>query len=70
MNEKVPMHQSVDVWPASFQNDDTINARLNNIHKMLIALQPKYPLHFVVYPILEANLSTPSNFLIRLKKKR
>ena len=65
--EKSQKQQYVEIRYIPFQNDDPINAQLENTGKILVALQPKYPLHYVVYPILEANSSTPFHLLIRLK---
>ena len=36
--------------------------------QILVSLQPTYPLHSGVYPISEANSSTPSNLLMLLKQ--
>ena len=54
MIEKGPRKKSVKIQPIPFQNDDPINAHIENTGKILVALQPKYPLHSVVYPISEA----------------
>ena len=70
MIEKVPKQQYIDIQPILFQNDDPINAQLDNTGNILVTLQPYYPFHYVVYPISEANSSTPFNFLIHLKKSR
>ena len=47
--------QSVEILPIPFHNilstDDPINSQLDNTVKHLVALQPTYPLHSVVYPI-------------------
>ena len=56
--------------PIHFKNNDPINAQLENTGKILVALQPTYPLNFVVYPISEANSSTPFNLLIHFKQNR
>ena len=60
----------VDIITISFQNDDFINSQLENMGKLLVALQPKSPLHSVVYPISEANSSTLFRFLVRFNKNR
>ena len=52
--EKGPKQHSVDIQPIPFNNYDPINAQLDNTGKHLVALQPTYPLHSVVYPISEA----------------
>ena len=72
MTEKVSKKKSVEVHPIPFQNNNTINAQIDNTRKCLVLLQPKpkYPLHYVVYKISEANMSTPFNLLIRLKQNR
>ena len=67
--EKVPKKKYVEIQTIPFQNDYPINAQLENTGKILVALQPKYPWHYVVYPILEVNSSTPFSLLIRLNKK-
>ena len=53
--EKVPKQQSVEIQPTPFQDYGPINTRLENTGKLLGALQPKYPLHYVVYQISESN---------------
>ena len=70
MTEKGPKQQYVEIWTIPFQNGDPINAQLENTGNVLIALQPTPTLHYVVYPILEAYLSTPFNLLIRFNKNR
>ena len=51
MMEKGLKKKSVEFWPAKFQDYDPINAQLENTEKGLVALQPTYPLHYVIYPI-------------------
>ena len=70
MMEKGPKQKYVDIRPIPFNNDDPINSQLENTWNILVALQIKYPLNYIVYPILEANSSTPFNLLIRLKQNR
>ena len=41
--EKVPMQKSVMIWLITFQNDDPLNAHLNNTGKKIAALQPTPP---------------------------
>ena len=65
-----PKQKSVDIWPIPFQNGDPIYYQLDNTGKILFALQPTSSLQSFVYPISEANSSTPFNFLIFLKHKR
>ena len=60
----------VDIRPIPFENDDSINAQLDNTGKSLVALQTKYSLHYVVYLISEAKSSTTFNLLMSLKKNR
>ena len=45
MMEKVLKQQYVEIRPINFQNDDPINAQIENIGKMLVELQPPTPLH-------------------------
>ena len=68
--EKVPNQKSVDIRPIPFHNNDPINNQLENTGDILVALQPKYPLHSVVYPISESKSSTTFKSLIRLKQNR
>ena len=70
MLEKVTKKQSVEIQYIPFHNNDLLFERLDNIENILVALQPKSPLHSVVYPISEVNASTLSNLLIRLKRKK
>ena len=70
MMEKVPKQQYVEIGPILFHNYDPINAHIMNTGKILVALKPKSPLYYVVYPISEANLSTTFNLLINLKQDR
>ena len=70
MMEKLPKQQYAEIQTINFHNDDPVNLQLDNTGKILVSLQPKYPLHYVVYPIPEANSSTKFNLLIRLKKNR
>ena len=65
--DKGPKQNSVDIWPIPFQNDDPVNDQLENTDKILVALQAKSPLHYVVYLISEANSSTQFKLLILLK---
>ena len=51
MMEKWPKQQSVDIKPITFQNDDPREDQLENTGKRLVALQPKSPLHSIVYPV-------------------
>ena len=67
MMEKGPKQQSVEICPKPFRDYDPINYQLNNTGMFLVAFQPISPLHSIVYPISEANSSTPFNLLIRLK---
>ena len=53
-----------------FYKYDPLNYQPENTDKILVVLQPKSPLHSVVYPILEANSSTPLHLLIRLKQNQ
>ena len=55
MMEKVPKQTIVEIRPIPFQNDDTINAHLENQGNILVELQPKYALQYVVYPFKESN---------------
>ena len=64
MTEKGTNKKCADIWPITFNNDDPISAHIENTYKLLVALQPTHPLHSIVYPILEANLSNPFNLLI------
>ena len=61
MTEKGPKQKFVEIFPIPFHNNDPINDQLENIGKFLVALQPKYPLHSVVYTTSEANSWTPFN---------
>ena len=70
MMEKVPKQNSIENSPLPFQNYYPVNAQLENTGKILVTLQRKPPLHYVVYPISEANSSTASNFLMRFKQNR
>ena len=70
MMEKGPNHISVEILPIPFHNYDPINVQPDNTGKISVALQHTSPLHYVVYPISEAKLSTPFNLLIRLKQNR
>ena len=67
---KWPKLKYVDIKPLSFQNNDPINAQLENTGKIVVALKLKPPLHYVVYPISKANSSTTFNLLIRLHQNR
>ena len=68
MMGKVPNQQSIDIQPIPFQNTlstyDPENDQIENIEKNLVSLQPISPLHYVVYPILEAKPPTTFNWLI------
>ena len=68
--DKVPKQKFVEIRSTPFQNDDPTRAQLDNTGKSVVALQPKSPLHYVVYAIIEANSSTTFNLLIRLDKNR
>ena len=70
MMDKGPKQHPVDIWPTPFHNYDPINAHLDNTSKITVELQPKSPLHSIVYPILEANSEITFNFLIRFKHNR
>ena len=70
MMEKGLKKQSVEIWPITFQNDDPIKYQLENTRNISVALQPKTPLHYAVYPISESSSSTPSNLVIRFKQNR
>ena len=41
MKEKGPKQKSVDIWPTPFNNDDPINALLENTGNFLVELKPK-----------------------------
>ena len=47
MMEKGPK-KSVEIKHIPFQNDDPINAQLDNRGKSLVALKPTSPLYYVV----------------------
>ena len=47
--------QSIDICPIPFQNGDTIKYQIDNKGNVLVALQPTYPLHYILYPIKKAN---------------
>ena len=64
MMEKGPKLKYVDIRPIPFQNDDTINAHLENTGNYLVALKPKSPLYFVVYAVSNENSSTPFNLAL------
>ena len=68
--DKIPNQKYVEIWPISFYNDDSINYQLEITGRILVALQPKYPLQYVVYLISEANSSTPFTLLIQLNQNR
>ena len=70
MMKKGPKQQFVEIRPIPFQNDDHMNAQLENTGKISVLLKPKSSLHSVVYPISEANSSSPFNFLIRFKQNK
>ena len=68
--EKGTKQRSVEILPIPFHNYYPMNSQLEDKSEILVALKHKYSLKYVVYPILEANSSTPSNLLIRLKQNR
>ena len=68
MMDKNSKQRYVEIMSITFQNDDPINGQLEGTGKMLVALQPKYPLNYFVYPISEANSPTLFNSLILLKQ--
>ena len=68
MMEKLPNKKSVEIQTLTPQNDDPIYAQLDNTGKNVSSLQPKYLLYYDVYPISDANLSTPFNLLVRLRR--
>ena len=55
MTDEALNQQYVEIQPIPFQNYNPINDQLDNTGKSLVALKPKSPLHYVVYPISEAN---------------
>ena len=63
MKEKVLNQLSDEIRPITFQNNDPINYQLEK-KNILVALQTTPPLHYVVYPMSEANSSTHFNLLI------
>ena len=70
MMYKGPKQKYFDIPPIPFHNYYPMNSQLEDKSEILVALKHKYSLKYVVYPILEANSSTPSNLLIRLKQNR
>ena len=70
MVDKAPRKKSVEIRTINFHDDDLMNYRIENTGKLLVASQPTPPLYSVVYPISEANPSTPFNLLIRFKQKK
>ena len=70
MMEKGPNHISVEILPIPFHNYDPINVQPDNTGKISVALQHTSPLHYVVYQVLKANLSTAFNLLIWFKRNR
>ena len=55
MMEKGPKKQYIEIWPTLFHNDDLMDSQIDNTGKCLVALQPSYPLHYILHPILEEN---------------
>ena len=51
MMKKRPKQQSAEILTLQFMKYDPINAHIKNTDKIVVALQPKPPLHYVVYPI-------------------
>ena len=51
MISKVPYQQYDEIRPIPFQNDYPINSQLDNVSNILVKLQPKSLLQYVVYPI-------------------
>ena len=51
MTDKVTKQKSIEIFLLPFQNDDTINAQLDTHSQNVVVLQPKSPLHYIVYPI-------------------
>ena len=47
MIEKVLNQKYVDIQPIPFQNDDPISSQLENTGNIIVALQPKSPLHSI-----------------------
>ena len=70
MMERIPKQQSVEIRPIPFQNIDFINYHLNSKGEIVVALQPKSPLNYVVYPISEEKSSILFNLLIHVKQNR
>ena len=70
MVDEGPKQQYVETRTTNFHNYNLINSQIENTGKSLVALQPTSQLHSVVYPILEANPSTPFNLLIRFKQRQ
>ena len=48
MIKKATKQQFVDIFSIPFQNEDPLNAQLDNTGTILVSLQPKFPLHYVV----------------------
>ena len=70
MTEKGTEQQSIGIMPIPYHNDNPLNSQLEKTGIILVALQPKYPLHSVVYLISEAKSSTSFNLLIIFKRYR
>ena len=65
MMKKLQRKKSVQIHYITFQTDGPITAQLYNTGKILVALQSNYLLHYVAYPISEANPSAPFNLSIK-----
>ena len=50
--DKGTNQKSGNIRLTPFHNDDPINDQIEITVKILVSLQPKSPLHFVVYPVL------------------
>ena len=67
MMYKGPKQQSFDIRTIPFYNDYSINSQLENTGNISVPMQTKSPLNSVVYPISEANSSTPYKLLTHFK---
>ena len=70
MMEIGPKQQSGDIFPITFHNNDPLNDQLEITGKQLVALQPYYQLHSVVYTVSYPNSSTTFNLLIQIRQNR
>ena len=48
MMEKGPKQQYNEIRPITFQNNDSMNAQINNTGKIVAALQPTSQLYYVL----------------------